>query len=111
VAQDIRGVLGTNAYNLQKTSEEVVRRHVQEATRGARPTTYDGDDLSLILVDVGRRDLRTASTAAATSGGAQAAAANTIANFLLNKARTRKAKHGRRNKTGKRHRIVKILGV
>jgi serine/threonine protein phosphatase PrpC len=110
VAQDIRGVLGANGYNLPKTAEEVVRRHVQEAIKGARPATYDGDDLSLILVDVGRRDVRSAA-AAVPAGGAQTAAASTIANFLLNKARTRKVKHGRRNRTGKKHRIVKFIGI
>lgn len=110
VAQDIRSVLAANTYNLQKSAEEVVRRHVQEATKGTRPANYDGDDLSLILVDVGRRGVGSA-VAGAPAGGAQATAASAIANFLLNKARTRKAKHGRRNKTGKKNRIVKFIGV
>lgn len=120
VAQDIRGALAANGFNLQRAAETVVTRHVQESTRGSRPSAYDGDDLSIILVDVGRRDLKSIAGAAAGGGGgatsavsesAKAAAATTIANFLANKARTRKAKHGRRNKTGKKNRIIKIMGI
>jgi serine/threonine protein phosphatase PrpC len=109
VAQDIRAALAANAFNLQKSAEQTVIRHMQESVRGAPPSTYDGDDLSMILVDVGRRDLKSIG-GGSTTAAAQAAAAK-IVSFLSSKARTRKVKAGRRNRTGKKHRIIKVMGV
>jgi serine/threonine protein phosphatase PrpC len=114
VAQDIRAAAAANAFNLQKTAEQVVLRHMQESVRaagGGPPSSYDGDDLSMILVDVGRRDLKSVAAAGGGGAAAQAAAAAKIATFLSNRARTRKGKGGRRNKTGKKHRIIKVMGV
>lgn len=103
VAADIKFALEKNALDLPRSAELTVRRHVAEATRGARPESYDGDDLSIILVDVGKQ---TASLRQVQAGGDSLA----ILSSLSTRARTRKGRMGRRNKTGKRNRVVKILG-
>jgi serine/threonine protein phosphatase PrpC len=95
VAYDIYSGLALNN-NLGACVKHVLQKHVEDSVRGTR-RRYDGDDLSLILVDVGR-------------GGevSQEGGSSHVASMVENKAPTRKAKL-RRKKTAKKNRLIKIF--
>ncbi len=103
VAKELQMAIKSTELNLPRAAEAATTAHVAAATRGRRPNTYDGDDLSLILVDIGRRAANTTPTA-----GGGSALVNTI-QTLLSKPKTRRARGGRRNKTGKKNRLIKIV--
>ena len=111
VARDIQLALKQNSFNLSAATGALLKRHVANSI-GTRAGEYDGDDLSMILVDVGISPQQTAggAPAAATAASQQQALAQAAA-AAAGKPKTRKAKHGRRNKTGKKMRLVKIFTV
>jgi serine/threonine protein phosphatase PrpC len=108
VAKDVFDRMREHSYNLQVSAQKVCEAHVAEATRGMRAgaAAYDGDDLSLILVDIGKRAAGTAA-AAGQAGGSGLLHQVTA---TLTRPTTRKAHGRRRNRTGKKHRVIKILG-
>lgn len=105
VAKDIFMALQENAYNLPFTATTVLKRHVASSV-GSMRSKYDGDDLTLVIVDVGLRDAREGSAEAAKQAGGVAAA---VAAAAAAKPKTRRAKHGRRSRTGKKGRLVKMF--
>jgi len=96
VAHDIQKGLEANQYNLKKAADAVVRGHVlEQRERGP----YQGDDLSLILVDVG--------LGAGQAGGA--VPHHLVQGLLVpQKPPTRKARR-RRARTGKKTQLIKIF--
>jgi serine/threonine protein phosphatase PrpC len=102
VARDIHLALLEKKYNLPFTAETVLRKHVMGFVGSSR-TGYDGDDLTLVLVDVGLRESR-AETVKQDGGAAAVAAAAAAAA----RPKSRKVRIGRRNRTGKRAVITKI---
>jgi len=103
VAKDIQVALKDMKYDLMATAKAVNERHMRASVATTR-RPYDGDDLSMILVDVG---LKEANVVHAQGGGTLLAAAATAP--VAGKPKTRKARHTKRNKTGKRTRIAKIF--
>ena len=93
VAHDIQKAVEASGYNLKGGADKAVGEHVRQGSRGRR---YSGDDLSLILVDVG--------TGITTGGGT---AAPTIKS--TQKPTTRKSKGRRRIRTEKQNRLIKIF--
>lgn len=104
VAAEIYAVMQVHNYNLPFTVTNALKRHVA-AFVGSSHTKYDGDDLSLVLVDVGLR--KTDAATVQQEGGAARAAAVAAA---AARVRTRKVRQGRRNKTGKRG-LVRVTHV
>ena len=88
VAHDIKKGLEGSAYNLKRTADAVLKEHMGVGQ-------YEGDDLSIILVDVG-------------VGGEEAAPPMT-GGQRLQKPPTRKAKGKRRLRTEKQNRLIKIF--
>lgn len=88
VAHDIKRGLEGTGYNLKGAADKVLGEHVRQGGR-----KYSGDDLSLILVDVG--------TGIMTGGAPQIKSAQ--------KPTTRKAKGRRRIRTEKQNRLIKIF--
>jgi hypothetical protein len=88
VAHDIKKGLEASAYNLKRTADAVLKEHMGVGR-------YDGDDLSIILVDVG-------------VGGEEAAPPMT-GGQRVQKPPTRKAKGKRRLRTEKQNRLIKIF--
>jgi hypothetical protein len=84
VARDIQKALDVNSFNLKGAADHLLRRHMDESG-----LPYRGDDLSMILIDVG------GGAAALAEGGGP-------------RPMTRKGKK-RRSKTGKKNRIIKIF--
>lgn len=103
VARDIHKALQERSYNLPFTAETALRKHVTTSVGSAR-AHYDGDDLTLVLVDVGLRETRAGNVQ--QDGGAALAAALAAA---AARPKSKKARHGRRNRTGKKGRMVKIF--
>ncbi len=103
IARAVHGALKRRSYNLPFAAEDVLRAHVQ-ASVGSSRSKYDGDDLTLVLVDVG---LNLTDAGAVEAGDAAARAAALAA--AANRPRSRKMLRGRRGKTGKRSRITKIF--
>jgi serine/threonine protein phosphatase PrpC len=91
VAHDIQKGLEASSYNLKGAAEKVVANHVRQG--GGR--RYSGDDLSLILINVG--------TGTNMEGGAQPLPVK------LQKPPTRKMKGRRRIRTEKQSRLIKIF--
>lgn len=87
IAYDIKKSLESSAYNLKKAADAVLKGHMGTGR-------YDGDDLSIILVDVG---LGGEDSAEVMTGGQKAP-----------KPPTRKAK-GKRRRTEKQNRLIKIF--
>ena len=87
VAFDIKKGLESSGFNLKKTAEVVVRGHMGLGH-------YDGDDLSIILIDVG---VGGDDTAIPITGGRP------------QKPPTRKSKGRRRLRTEKQNRLIKIF--
>lgn len=92
VAHDIQRGLEASSYNLKGAADKVVMNHVRHS--GGRK--YSGDDLSLILVNVG--------TGTVIEGGAAQVPA-----VKLQKPPTRKSKGRRRIRTEKQSRLIKIF--
>jgi serine/threonine protein phosphatase PrpC len=84
VARDIQKALDVTSFNLKGAADHVLQGHMKESGM-----PYDGDDLSMILIDVGG-----GAVALAEGGGPR--------------PMTRKGKK-RRSKTGKKNRIIKIF--
>jgi serine/threonine protein phosphatase PrpC len=103
IARAVHGALKRRSYNLPFASEDVLRAHVQ-ASVGSSRAKYDGDDLTLVLVDVG---LNLTDATAVEAGDAAARAAALAA--AANRPRSRKVVRGRRGKTGKRSRVTRIF--
>jgi serine/threonine protein phosphatase PrpC len=91
VAHDIQKGLGLTGYNLKGAADKVLGEHVRQGSRGRK---YSGDDLSLILVDVG--------TGVMMGGVATAP-------VKAHKPPTRKSKGRRRIRTEKQSRLIKIF--
>jgi len=101
VAADIFKALKENAYDLPATAKAVVAGHVKAS---GNSKDYDGDDLSLILVDVG-----TQRGGAAQVGGAGVEVIRSALNTLDNRARSFKAKKKKKVKTAKVNRLIKVF--
>lgn len=99
VSRDVQLALQNNGYDLPMSAEKLVKQHVA-ASVGQSKEKYTGDDLSMVLVDVGR-------ISSAQAGGQRPAAVAPPS--IPIKPRTRKVKFGRRNKTGKKNRLIKIF--
>jgi serine/threonine protein phosphatase PrpC len=106
VGRDIYVALKASHYDLTKAATITNNRHKLANTVGQEP--YDGDDLSLVLVDVG---LKEANAVQAAGGAAIAAAvaATQSATTQAIRVKSRKSRGGRRNKTGKKTRLAKIF--
>lgn len=102
VAADIFKALKDNAYDLPATAKAVVAGHVKASA--LNPKDYDGDDLSLVLVDVG-----TQRGGAAQLGGAGTEVIRSALNTLDNRARSFKAKKKKKVKTAKVNRLIKVF--
>jgi len=92
VAHDIQKGLEATGYNLKGAADKVLGEHVRAGSRGRK---YSGDDLSLILVDVG--------TGVIVGGAAS------VPPVKLHKPPTRKSKGRRRIRTEKQNRLIKIF--
>ena len=93
IAHDIQIGLEGSAYNLKGAADKVVAAHVRQGTTGRK---YDGDDLSIILVDV--------STGIGISAGQQEGG-------KVAKPPTRKSKGRRKARTEKQSRLIKIFSM
>ena len=93
VAVDIYNALKANTFDLLRSAEAIVAGHVRTSV-GSSSEKYDGDDLSILLVDVGR----------GSSGGGAPPPSSTVV-----KPKTRKVRFGRRNRTGKKNRLIKMF--
>jgi len=96
VAHDIFVALNAQNKNLSATVKSVLQGHVEESVRITR-SRYSGDDLSMILVNVGVGDVH--------QGGATQIVAAAVEHV---KPPTRKAKRLRK-KTAKKNRLIKIF--
>ena len=104
VAVDIFNALKANAYDLSAAAKAVVGAHVR-ASAGSNPKDYDGDDLSLVIVDVGK-------TSASQSGGSSSTTIlQSALNSINNRIKSRKSKGKRRSKTNKTNRLIKMFNV
>ena len=92
VGHDIQKSLGVTEYNLKNAADAMLKGHMRETYGSKR---YGGDDLSMILVDVGT----------GLTGGAENVAIET----RHVKPPTRKAKGRRRLRTAKQNRLIKIF--
>jgi serine/threonine protein phosphatase PrpC len=91
IAHDIQKNLIHTSYDLKKTSERTVVEHARHSANGRR---YSGDDLSIILIDVGTGTMM---------GGA-------VQSYVKpQKPPTRKSKGRRRIRTEKQSRLIKIF--
>ena len=101
VAADIFKALTANAYDLPATAKAVVGAHVKESS-GNAPKNYDGDDLSLILVDVGTHK-------GPQLGGNTKNAIQSALNTINNRVQSYKAKKKKKVKTAKVNRLIKVF--
>lgn len=108
VGKDIQVALKDSAFNLNAATALLATRHMEAAARSS-PGPYDGDDLSMILVDVGLQESNE-TTKNLVGGGGSAAVALAAASSAT-RPKTRKARAGRRNRTGKKSRLAKIFCV
>ena len=98
VAADIFKGLKDNSFDLPRTADTVVRAHVAASVAVTRDA-YDGDDLSLLIVDVGRGG------SSPIGGGGLVAA---VTKMTAGKARTRKSS-GKKARTMKTNRLIKMF--
>jgi serine/threonine protein phosphatase PrpC len=103
VARAVHGAMKRRSYNLPFSAEEVLRNHVR-ASVGSSHMKYDGDDLTLVLVDVGLSQTNAQAVLEGDEAARAAAAAAAAA-----RPKSRKVFRGKRGKTGKRSRITKIF--
>jgi serine/threonine protein phosphatase PrpC len=101
VAADIFKALTANAYDLPATAKAVVGAHVKESS-GNAPKNYYGDDLSLILVDVGTHK-------GPQLGGNTKNAIQSALNTINNRVQSYKAKKKKKLKTAKVNRLIKVF--
>ena len=94
VAADIYHALKKHSYDLPMTAEAVVAGH-RRGSVGNSNQKYYGDDLSIVLIDVGK------GRGISVGGGAPT--------VVVPKPLTRKVKVGRRNRTGKKNRLIKMF--
>ena len=99
VAADIYKSLKENSLDLPATAKAVVSAHVKASAANSK--MYDGDDLSLILVNVGTQK-------AAQTGGA-ADAIKSALNTLDNRVKSFKAKKKKKLRTAKVNRLIKVF--
>ena len=92
VGRDIFHALETNQYDLTRSTVAVVKKHMADSAGSSK---YEGDDLSLILVDVG-------------IGGVALGGGPKEPEPVIMKNPSRKAKR-RRVRTGKKDRLIKIF--
>jgi serine/threonine protein phosphatase PrpC len=98
VAADIFKVLKANAYDLPKAASAAVQAHVKESVEAAGPP-YDGDDLSLLIVDVGRGGTP-------QTGGSVAA----VVKMTAGRPKSRRAAK-KKARTMKTNRLIKMFTV
>lgn len=104
VAADIFRSLKSTEYDLPAAAQGVLAGHVHAAV-GSHASRYDGDDLSIILADVGRLGgSRTVISATPTE-------IKTAIQSMTAKPQTRKFRRGQKGKTGKMNRLVKMFNV
>ena len=100
VAADIFKALTANSYDLPTTAKAVVTAHVNASSENS-PKNYDGDDLSLIIVDVGtQKEVHV--------GGASKHAIRSALN-TLHRVQSFKAKKKKKVKTAKMNRLIKVF--
>jgi serine/threonine protein phosphatase PrpC len=102
VAVDIFNALKANAYDLSATAKAVVNAHVR-ASSGSNPKDYDGDDLSLLIVDVGKI------SASQVGGSSNKIIIQSAMNSINNRIKSYKSKGKRRSKTNKTNRLIKMF--
>jgi serine/threonine protein phosphatase PrpC len=100
VAADVFKALKATSYDLPAAAKAVIAGHVRAS---GPPKDYAGDDLSLILVDVG-----TQKGGAAQTGGATKEVIRSALNTLDNRARSFRAKK-KKLKTAKVNRLIKVF--
>ena len=102
VGADIFRALKATEYDLPATAQAVTAAHVR-ASVGSNTSRYDGDDLSIILADVGRVG------GTERIAGASTTEIRTAIQAMTAKPKTRKCRHGHRGKTGKANRLIKMF--
>ena len=90
--------------DLPRTAGAAVKAHVMESIK-ASGGSYDGDDLSIMLVDVGR-----AAVVSTTQTGGVAQVKQAVA-VMTAKPKSRKMKGNKKAKTMKTNRIIKMFTV
>jgi serine/threonine protein phosphatase PrpC len=101
VAADVFKVLKDNAYDLPKTASAAVKAHVAaSAPHGG----YDGDDLSLVLVDVGKGG------SSPIGGGSVGATIAAVTKMTAGKPNTRR-QGKKKARTMKTNRLIKMFTV
>lgn len=109
VGRDIYVALKTSHYDLAKTATVVNQRHAAAGVATQGPGhPYDGDDLTMLLVDVGLKEAGAVQAAGGATLAAAAAAGPAVGGAAI-RVKSRKARAGKRNKTGKRTRLAKIF--
>lgn len=101
VAADVFKVLKDNAYDLPKTAAAAVKAHVAASAAGG---DYDGDDLSLLVVDVGRGG------SSPVGGGGVGATIAAVAKMTAGKPNTRR-QGKKKARTMKTNRLIKMFTV
>jgi serine/threonine protein phosphatase PrpC len=101
VAVDIFSALKKHSYDLPASAKSVVTEHVRLSS-GSSPKDYDGDDLSLIIADIGKRS-------AAQLGASSTTVIKSALNTLNNRVKSYKSKGMRRAKTNKTNRLIKMF--
>ena len=101
VAADLFKALKDNAYDLPKTASAAVKAHVAAS---APHGDYDGDDLSLLIVDVGKGG------SSPIGGGSSAAAMAAVTKMTAGKPNTRR-QGKKKSRTLKTNRLIKMFTV
>jgi serine/threonine protein phosphatase PrpC len=101
VAADIFKALKDTMYDLPKTATAAVKAHVAAS---APHGDYDGDDLSLLIVDVGKGG------SSLIGGGSAAAAAAAVTKMTAGKPNTRR-QGKKKSRTMKTNRLIKMFTV
>jgi serine/threonine protein phosphatase PrpC len=117
VSRELQLSLKESGFNLTKAAQLGVQRHVAASVGSAPPSTYDGDDLSLVLVDVGLKEAKRLQQAAGGEGNtmsptaaATILAAAAAAAAARPKTRAVRQRVGpRKNRTAKRSRLMRIF--
>jgi serine/threonine protein phosphatase PrpC len=98
VAANIYKALKANRYDLPMTAVAATKAHVAESV-GTEEDDYDGDDLSLLIVNVGR----------GSAPGERPSSAPAV--VMTAKPKTRKMKGKKKAKTMKANRLIKMFTV
>jgi serine/threonine protein phosphatase PrpC len=105
VAAEVFKALKDNRMDLPRTAGAAVKAHVMESIKASGGGSYDGDDLSIMLVDVGR-----AAVVSTTQTGGVAQVKQAVA-VMTAKPKSRKMKGNKKAKTMKTNRIIKMFTV